>query len=89
MSMKQDEQLSVNQTFNPNIDNCTINMIGDHLTICQIIQLLAYIRHAVQNNMKTDINVSIGNNVANAQLLFDVNGIAIDDLITKNSIEIN
>ena len=64
-------------------------MIGDHLTICQIIQLLAYIRHAVQNNIKTDINVSIGNNVANAQLLFDVNGIAIDDLITKNSIEIN
>lgn len=75
--------------YNPNLVETHIKMIGDYSTNRQIIELLAYIRHAIKNNLQTDIKVKIGANIANGQFAFDVNGLEISDYITKNLIEIN
>lgn len=64
-------------------------MIGDQSTLCQIVLLLSYIRHAIRNNMQTNINVKIGQKIANGKFLFDVNGLEIPDMITKDFVEIN
>jgi len=53
------------------------------------VQFLAYVRHAIRNNVKAELKVKIGSNVANGQLLFDVNGLEIPDLIIQENIEIN
>lgn len=64
-------------------------MIGDQSTLCQIVLLLSYIRHAIRNNIQTDINVKIGQKIANGQLMFDVNGLEIPDMIVQDNVEIN
>lgn len=74
---------------NSNLTESNIRLIGDKTTICQIVLLMSYIRHAIKNNMQTDINVKIGSNIANGQLMFDVNGLEIPDMITKDFVEIN
>ncbi len=63
--------------------------VGDKTTICQVVQLLAYIRHAIQNNMKTDIKVKIGYNITNSDFMFSVNGLQIPDFRTQDEAEIN
>lgn len=72
-----------------NLVEADVKLIGDRTTICQIVQFLAYVRHAIRNNLKAELKVKVGNNVANGQLLFDVNGLEIPDLITQDNIEIN
>lgn len=76
-------------SYNNNLTETDVKLIGDQTTICQIVVLLSYIRHAIKNNMKTDISVKIGSKIANGQLLFDVNGLEIPDIITQNLVEIN
>ena len=80
---------SQENNFNQNLTETNIKLIGDNTTICQIVLLLSYIRHAIKNNIQTDINVKIGKKVANGQLLFDVNGLEIPDMIIQDSVEIN
>ena len=51
--------------------------------------MLAYIRHAVRNNLKTHIDVDIQNTVANSVLMMDANGMEVPDLVTVNHAAIN
>ena len=86
MSEKQTETVF---DINRRLVETNVRFIGDKDTISQIVLLLAYIRHAVKNNLKTDIKVSIGNNIVNKELMFDVNNQEISDYITKDILEIN
>ena len=81
---------NVDQTvFNKNLAEVNIKMIGDNTTLCQIVLLLSYIRHAIKNNLKSNIDVKIGEKIANSQLMFDVNGLEIPDMIIQDKVEIN
>ena len=81
---------NVDQTvFNKNLAEVNIKMIGDNTTLCQIVLLLSYIRHAIKNNIKSNIDVRIGEKIANGQLMFDVNGLEIPDMIIQDKVEIN
>lgn len=81
---------NVDQTvFNKNLAEVNIKMIGDNTTLCQIVLLLSYIRHAIKNNIKSNIDVKIGEKIANGQLMFDVNGLEIPDMIIQDKVEIN
>lgn len=72
-----------------NLTETNIKMIGDNTTLCQVVLLLSYIRHAIKNNINTDINVKIGKKIANGKFLFDVNGLEIPDMIIQDTVEIN
>lgn len=81
---------NVDQTvFNKNLAEVNIKMIGDNTTLCQIVLLLSYIRHAIKNNIKSNIDVKICEKIANGQLMFDVNGLEIPDMIIQDKVEIN
>ena len=90
-SMSTEEQKKLEDAFatTSNLAEADVKLIGDRTTICQVVQFLAYVRHAIRNNLKAEIKVKVGSNVANGQLLFDVNGLEIPDLITQENIEIN
>jgi hypothetical protein len=66
-----------------------VSLLGNKYTIIQIITLLSYIRNAIQNNNKCKIEINIGNNVNNREFEFLVNNSKVDDLVIKESIEIN
>lgn len=72
-----------------NLVETQIKLITDRTTACQIVQFLAYLRHAIKNNTQATINIKIGSKIANGKLLFDVNGLEIPDLITQDLVEIN
>ena len=74
---------------NLNLVEADIKLIGDRTTICQLVQFLAYVRYVIKHNLQSEIKAKIGSKVANGQLLFDVNGLEIPDLIAQDSIEIN
>ena len=82
-------QMDRNEKINKRLTTTDIRLIGDKSTIAQIVQLLAYIRYAVQNNMKTEIRVPIGQYVVNTVLHFDVNGQQVPDLVAQSVSEIN
>ena len=79
----------LNNNFKSNLTETNIRLLGDKTTLCQIVLLLSYIRHAIKNNKKTSLNVKICEKVADGQLLFDVNGLEIPDMIIQDSVEIN
>jgi len=54
------KQMRENQIKNFKIGNSEVRLIGDKIVLVQVIKLLAYIRHAIQNDMKTSIDVKIG-----------------------------
>ena len=56
-----------------NVVETHVRFVGNMSTISSIVKLLAYIRHAVKNNLNTDLTVHIGKNVVNTELAFDVN----------------
>ena len=67
-------------------------MFGDRIVLAQITQLLSYIRHAVKNNIKAEIQLVIDNSdstVANAEFMFDVNGCQVPDCVTQSKWWIN
>lgn len=74
---------------NERLVDTNVHFIGDKQTISQIVLLLAYIRHAVKNNLNTDIKISIGKHIVNRELAFDVNNQEIADYITQKTLEIN
>lgn len=75
--------------YNNNLVETNVRLMGDKTVVGQVVQLLAYIRHAVRNNLKTSIEVNINNTVANVPLMFDVNGIEVPDLVTVDSVQVN
>lgn len=84
-----EQQMHENRLQNLKVGNSELRMIGDKIVLIQVVKLLAYIRHALQNNLKTSINVKIGEKIANVDFKFDVNQLPIDDLITQKEIMIS
>lgn len=86
-----DDEVKMYEQFLQSSNNrqSEISVFGNRNTIIQVVTLLSYIRHAIRNNLQCDINVSIGKNVSNREFEFTVNNEKTDDLITKESIEIN
>ena len=81
-----EEQIRSNNLKNVSLTEADLHMFGDRIVLAQVTQLLSYIRHAVKNNMKADIRVTIGdseNTVANAEFMFDVNGCQVPDCVTQ------
>lgn len=74
---------------NKNLTDTQVRLFGDQTTIAQIVQLLAYIRHAIKYNMQAEIKVKIGNKVINTPLALDVNGQEIKDFVCQPEAEIN
>lgn len=89
MEEQQENNPEILNGYNQNLNDTNIHVFGDNMLICQVVQLLAYIRHAIKNNLQTEIKVKVGNNIANSQFAFDVNGLEIKDYITKEEIELN
>ena len=84
------EALSAEATvFKPNLVETDVRIIGDSQAISQVVLLLAYIRHALRNNLHTKIEVEVGKDIANVDFAFDVNQQEIKDYITKESIAIS
>lgn len=79
----------VNIGYNPNLVETNLRMIGDKSTIAEVVRLVAYIRHAVMNNLNKTIVVNIGENVVNTKFLFDVNSLEVQDYIAQDQISIN
>ena len=75
--------------YNNNLVETTVRLMGDKTVVAQTIQLLAYIRHAVRNNLKTSIQVDIPITVANVPFMIDANGMEVPDLVTVNKTQIN
>ncbi len=61
-------------SYNNNLVDTNIHLIGDSTVITQVVTLLTYIRHALNNNLKTKIVVDLPNTVANVDFMMDVNG---------------
>ena len=77
------------EVVNKNLVETHVRLLGDCQTISQIIQLLAYIRHIIQNNEQQVIVVKCGRNVINTPLAMDVNSQEVKDYVPKADIEIN
>lgn len=75
--------------YNNNLVDTNIHLVGDSTTIAQVVQLVAYIRHALKNNMKTKIEVDLPNTVANVEFMMDVNGMQVPDLVTVKKTQVN
>lgn len=88
-TVQVDPSLSESVALQPNLDDTTIYMVGDHDTIAQIVQLLSYIRYAIKNKQQTKITVNIGSKIQSEFFNFDVNGFAIRDRIAVPYTEIN
>lgn len=75
--------------YNNSLVETNVRLVGDKTVIGQVVQLLAYIRHAVRNNTKVKIDVNIANTVANVPFMMDVNGLEVPDLVTVKKTQIN
>ena len=75
--------------YNNNLVEVNVRLMGDKTVVGQVLQLLSYIRHAVRNNMKTAIEVDIGNTVANVPFMLDANGLEVPDLVTVSKAQVN
>ena len=74
---------------NLSLTQTDVHMFGDGAILMQVVQLLSYIRHAVRNNMETEITLKFGREIANAEFNFDANGFVVPDLIPKGEVQIN
>ena len=75
--------------YNNNLVDTNIHLMGDSTVIAQVVQLIAYIRHALKNNVKTKIEVDLPNTVANVDFMMDVNGQQVPDLVTVGKVQVN
>lgn len=66
-----------------------IQMFGDKTTLTQIVLLLAYLRHHIQNKTPGEIKVSVGKHLETEAFNFSVNGEEIPQIMPQNEIEIN
>lgn len=82
-------EIERNNAKNVSLTETDVHMFGDRTVIAEIVQLLAYIRHAVKNNLQTEIRVRVGGTVVNSELMFDVNGCQVPDLRTQPEIDVN
>ena len=82
-------QIARNSAINASQTVTDIRLLGDKQIIGEVVQLLAYIRHAIKNNLKTDIQVKIGNEAANPEFMFEVKGFQVKDHTTSSVAYIN
>ena len=75
--------------YNNSLVETNVRLMGDKTVVAQVVQLLAYIRHAVRNNMKTKIEVDIPCTAANVPFMMDVNGMQVPDLVTVDKVKVN
>lgn len=75
--------------INSNLVDANVHFFGDKTTIAQIVQLLAYVRHAIQYNEKADIVVQVGHKIMNTPFSMTVNDQEISDYVTQKTVEIN
>lgn len=66
-----------------------IKMFGDKTTLTQIVLLLAYLRHHIQNKTPGEIKVSIGKHLETEFFNFTVNDEEIQQVRPEKEIEIN
>ena len=76
-------------SYNNNLVDTNVHLMGDATVVAQVVQLLSYIRHALKNNMKTTIEVDIPNTVANVEFMMDVNGMQVPDLVAVSKTQVN
>ena len=76
-------------SYNNNLVDTNVHLMGDATVIAEVVQLLSYIRHALKNNMKTKIEVDLPNTAANVEFMMDVNGMQVPDLVTVSKTSIN
>lgn len=88
MSENPVEQASID-VINKNLVETQVRLLGDKTTIGQVVQLLAYIRHAIKYNDHIHLDVEIGKYVMNTPFAFDVNGQEIADLVPQEKTNIN
>ena len=86
MKFSSQEELDA---YNSNLVETNVHLIGDATVIAQAVQLLAYIRHALKNNLKTKIEVDLPNTAANVEFMMDVNGMQVPDLVTVKKMQVN
>lgn len=84
--MQENNEKKTNQS---KLVESNIKVIGDKSTVCEVIQLLAYIRHAIKNKQKIKIEVNVGSKVNSDFFGFQINGQEIKDYISQSYIEIN
>ena len=77
------------KTIQSKLVESSIKVIGDKSTVCEVIQLLAYIRHAIKNKEQIKIEVNVGSKVNSDFFGFQVNEQEIKDYISQEYIEIN
>ena len=77
------------KTIQSKLVESSIKVIGDKSTVCEVIQLLAYIRHAIKNKQQIKIEVNVGSKVNSDFSGFQVNEQEIKDYISQEYIEIN
>lgn len=77
------------KTIQSKLVESSIKVIGDKSTVCEVIQLLAYIRHAIKNKQQIKIEVNVGSKVNSDFFGFQVNEQEIKDYISQEYIEIN
>ena len=75
--------------YNNNLVDTNVHLMGDATVVAQVVQLIAYIRHALKNNIKTKIEVDMPNTVANVDFMMDVNGQQVPDLVTVKHVQVN
>ena len=76
-------------SYNNNLVDTNVHLMGDATVVAQVVQLLAYIRHALKNNIKTKIEVDLPNTAANVDFMMDVNGMQVPDLVTVGKVQVN
>lgn len=77
------------KTIQSKLVESSIKVIGDKSTVCEVIQLLAYIRYAIKNKQQIKIEVNVGSKVNSDFFGFQVNEQEIKDYISQEYIEIN
>lgn len=86
MQFQSQEELD---SYNNNLVDTNLHLMGDSTVVAQVVQLVAYIRHALKNNLKTHIVVDLPNTAANVEFMMDVNGMEVPDLVTVNRTQVN
>lgn len=84
--MQENNEKKTNQS---KLVESNIKVIGDKSTVCEVVQLLAYIRYAIKNKQQIKIEVNVGSKVNSDFFGFQVNDQEIKDYIAQSYIEIN
>ena len=72
-----------------NTRTAEISLMGNRNTIVQIVSLLSQIRTVLKNNQSQEIKVVIGKNIQDTDFDFLVNNSRTDNMVPRDTVEIN